>query len=275
MASRAVRNRTGEATPGERRAWRRRARRRRGGRCRDQQVGRSCAAAATASSAEARLHDGEALLAPTPGGGGVEAAHRPRPPERGAASLQVSSRSPQCSRRISPAACGRRASREATSTPRAAAPPSAARKPQGIARWSGGGSKTWVSIATSICARSQPSPAGAARRPRPGRPRSRRTLRPPQRGADRGHRGELVTTLGDRDRARRAPSRRRQGPRRRLPRVADPGQVDRRDRAHGLRGLLVEVLDLRAVAAGAAATSVRRHPGYRSASRRPRRDRSG
>ena len=129
----------------------------------------------------------------------------------------------------------------------AAAPPSPARKPQGIASWSGGGSKTCVSIATSICASSQPSPAASSSAAPSTSAASLHTNAPmsPQRRADRGHRRELVAALGDRERDEQRHRRRGEHDRERLLDVADPGQVDGRDRADGLRGLLVDVLDLR------------------------------
>src|SRR5207249_1498128 len=54
------------------------------------------------------------------------------------------------------------ASDTATAPPTIAAPASAARKPQGTASRSGGGSKTCCSIATSISARSHPSRVASA-----------------------------------------------------------------------------------------------------------------
>ena len=71
-----------------------------------------------------------------------------------------------------------------------------------------------------------------------------------QRGAERGHRRELVPALG-RARARRtAPSRRRRATSANASSIRlIPRQVDGRDRADRLRGLLADVLDDRPVGA--------------------------
>ena len=214
-------------------------------------------------------------------GGDRRARRRPRPPVRVVpASLQYASAGAAClnaregSRPAAGGPAGGAPAGEATSIATAAAPPSAARKPQGIARWSGGGSKTWVSMATSICASSQPSPAARQQRgaEHERRPRSTRTRRSRRSGAPiaaivASSWRRSAIAMRDEQRHRRGGEHDREG----LLDVADPGQVDGRDRAHGLRGLLVEVLDLGAVAAGGGRDLRRdRAAGRRSSSRTPR-----
>ena len=110
--------------------------------------------------------------------------------------------------------------------------------PTGTASVSGGGSNTCWSIATSISASSQPSPAAsttaAAEHERGLGPEERADLA--QRRAERGHRRELVAALARRAEADEEPHRRRrQDDDERLLDPADPGQVDGGDRADGLR----------------------------------------
>ena len=73
--------------------------------------------------------------------------------------------------------------------------------------------------------------------------------------ADGGHRRELVAALDDRQRDEQRHRGGGEHDRERLLDVADAAQVDGRDRADGLLGLLVDVLDDRSVGAGGCATA--------------------